>query len=172
MIEVVRQRRVDLPTNPISERQVGTQSPLILNEGVILPGACINEAAARLTIGVWNAKQEVRAWIASGEWAAPRKPKRTVVFEAEGIRNVAPANVHAPFVSVLARGVGNIVEKLACIINPGLRTVVGKAQRKESRNVDSRCTLRLGDLRDDPCKSDRKSTRLNSSHQSTSRMPS
>src|SRR5436853_6767780 len=118
MIEVVRQRRVDLPTNPISERQVGTQSPLILNEGVILPGACINEAAARLTIGAWNARQEVRAWSASGEWAAPRKPKRTDVLEAEGIRNVAPANVHAPLVSVLARGVGIIGEQLDCTSNP------------------------------------------------------
>src|SRR5947199_10834660 len=100
MIEVVRQRRVDLPTNPISERQVGTQSPLILNEGVILPGACINEAAARLTIGVWHAKQEVRAWMASGEWAAPRKPKRTAVSEPEAIRNVARANVQTTLVSV------------------------------------------------------------------------
>src|SRR5881227_4220759 len=109
------------------------------------------KTAYEITVRDWSS--DVCSSDLSGEWAAPRKPKRTVVFEAEGIRNVAPANVHAPFVSVLARGVGNIVEKLACIINPGLRTVVGKAQRKESRNVDSRCTLRLGDLRDDPCKS-------------------
>src|SRR5438874_11159835 len=96
MIEVVRQRRVDLPTNPISERQVGTQSPLILNEGVILPGACINEAAARLTIGVWNAKQEVRAWIASGEWAAPRKPKRNRCFRSRRDSQRGPGECPRP----------------------------------------------------------------------------
>src|ERR1700740_2916076 len=135
---MIRGRLVDLPPQPVIDREVGSCLPRVLSIGVEALRAGIDETARALHIAIWESQEKIRSRIPPPKRTSTSKSKGAIVVVGERVCDVVTASIKTKFQGVSSGDVAEVVIDLINLVNARLGTVAAESEHEEACQIHHR----------------------------------